>query len=87
MAVLHALLFPIQKGCHAPASSPNANSFCARAGLVEIVDSFVAEKATTRSFAENGIDDDPLRDCVLARAIMEPAMAALRRQLFTGSER
>ena len=83
----HAPLLPIQDGCHAPAASPNANSFCARAGSVENVDAFAAENATTRSLAENWIDGDPLRDCVLARAIMEPAMAALRRQLFIGSER
>ena len=87
MAVPHAPLPPIQDGCNAPAASPNANSFCARAGSVENVDSFAAENATTRSSAENWIDGDPLRDCVLARAIMEPAMAVLRRQLFTGSER
>ena len=87
LAVPHAPLFPKQDGCHAPAASPNANSFCARAGSVENVDSFAAENATTRSLAEHWIDGDPLRDCVLARAIMELAMAALRRQLFVSSER
>ena len=87
MAVPHAPLLPIQDGCHAPAASPNANSFGARAGSVENVDSFAAENATTRSLAEDWIDCDPLHDCVLARAIVEPAMAALRHQLLIGSER
>ena len=50
-------------------------------------DAFAEENAKNRKVAADWMADSPLRDLVLARVIMEPYMAILRRQLFIGSEK